>query len=151
MPKIDVQPKTNQPGSIPEIFLLIEQANKKLKKLQSQTLREANLTSSQYLILSLLGQENGQPFKDLAATLAYTPATVTGIVDTLERKGLIYRAPNPLDRRSQLVKLTEAGHAIQRSAPSLERTFRNCCASLEPAERQQLSLLLDKLIHSLDI
>lgn len=151
MPKKDAQPKYLQPGSIPEIFQLIEQANKKLKQMQSQTLREANLTSSQYLILNLLWEEDGRPFKDLAAALAYTPATVTGIVDTLERKGLVYRAPNPLDRRSQLVMLTEAGSAIQHSTPTLESIFRNCCASLEPAERQQLSRLLDKLIHSLDI
>lgn len=151
MPDYVTQLKQDQPGSIPEIFRMLEQANKKLKQLQSQTLHEANLTPPQYFVLSLLCEENGQPFKDLASALGYTPATVTGIVDTLERKGLVYRSPNPLDRRSQLVVLTEAGRAIQLSTPTLERIFRNCCTGFEPDEWKQLSLLLDKLIHSLDI
>ena len=150
MPDKDNQ-NYEQPGSIPEIFRMLEQANKKLKLLQNQALREANLTTPQYFILSLLWEEDGQPFKDLAAALGYTPATVTGIVDTLERKGLVHRSPNPLDRRSQLVMLTEAGRAIQRSTPTLERIFRNCCSGFELDERKQLSLLLDKLIRSLDI
>jgi DNA-binding MarR family transcriptional regulator len=151
MPKKDSPQKIDQPGSIPEVFHLIDKASKKLNKLQSQTLREANLTSPQYFILSLLWEKDGQPFKDLATALAYTPATVTGIVDTLERKGMVYRAPNLLDRRSQLVMLTDAGRTIQRSTPTLERIFRNCCTGFEPEERKQLSLLLEKLIRSLNI
>jgi DNA-binding MarR family transcriptional regulator len=143
-------PEAYQSGSMPEIFQLIEMVGKKLKQLQNQTLRLAHLTPPQFFILTLLWQADGRPFKDLAQALTCTRATITGIVDTLERKGLVSRAPHPSDRRSQLVQLTQAGRELQRSIPDLERMFNGCCAGLEPRESQELSRLLKKLDSSLD-
>jgi DNA-binding MarR family transcriptional regulator len=74
---------------------------------------------------------------------------MTGIVDTLERKGLVTREPNPDDRRSLLVKLTGEGWSLKDSTPTLEGIFRGCCVGLEPDEIQQLSQLLRKLNESL--
>jgi DNA-binding MarR family transcriptional regulator len=142
--------ETYQPGSLPEIFQLIEMVGKKLKQLQNQTLRLANLTPPQFFILTLLWQADGRPFKDLALALTCTRATITGIVDTLERKGLVARAPHPTDRRSQLVQLTQAGRELQSSIPDLERMFKGCCAGLAPRESQELSCLLQKLDRSLN-
>jgi DNA-binding MarR family transcriptional regulator len=139
-----------QPGSMPEIFQLIEMVGKKLKQLQNQTLRLAHLTPPQFFILTLLWQMDGRPFKDLALGLTCTRATITGIVDTLERKGLVYRAPHPSDRRSQLVQLTQEGRELQRKIPDLERMFRGCCAGLNPREGEELSRLLKKLDSSLN-
>jgi DNA-binding MarR family transcriptional regulator len=140
-----------QPGSIPEIFQLIEQVEKKLKQIQRETIKETNLTPPQYVVLTLLWEKDGRPFKELAAAVQCTRATMTGIVDTLEKKGLVTRAPNPDDRRSLLVKLTEKGESLQRSTPTLDRIFKNCCVGLAPAEARQLSQLLKKLNDSLAI
>jgi DNA-binding MarR family transcriptional regulator len=139
-----------QPGSLPEIFQLVEQASRRLRQMQSQTLRLANLTPPQFYILTRLWQADGQPFKDLAQALSCTRATITGIVDTLERKGLVNRAPHPTDRRSQLVRLTQAGKELQGSSPDLQRTFGSCCTGLEPEESLELSRLLSKLVRMLD-
>ena len=87
----------------------------------------------------------------MAAAVQCTRATMTGIVDTLGKKGLVTRAPNPGDRRSLLVELTEEGQALQRSTPTLDRIFKSCCVGLAPAEAQQLSQLLQKLNDSLAI
>jgi len=142
-------PEAYQSGSMPEIFQLIEMVGKKLKQLQNQTLRLAHLTPPQFFILTLLWQADGRPFKDLAQELTCTRATVTGIVDTLERKGLVFRAAHPTDRRSQLVQLTRTGRELQGKIPDLERMFSGCCAGLEPRESQELSRLLKKLGRSL--
>jgi DNA-binding MarR family transcriptional regulator len=74
---------------------------------------------------------------------------MTGIVDTLENKGLVTREPNPDDRRSLLVKLTEKGRSLQASTPTLDKIFRSCCVGLEAGEVRQLSQLLRKLNESL--
>lgn len=41
-----------------------------------------------------------------------TTATMTGVLDTLERRGLVARGPHPTDRRRVLVRLTPAGGAL---------------------------------------
>ena len=48
---------------------------------------------------------------DLAADLESTPRNITGLVDHLERDGLVERVPDPADRRSVRARLTEAGRA----------------------------------------
>jgi DNA-binding MarR family transcriptional regulator len=47
--------------------------------------------------------------RELVAATAQRPSTLTGVLDRLERRGLVERAANPADRRSVLVRLTPAG------------------------------------------
>jgi len=51
------------------------------------------------------------PLGALAARLHVTPRNVTGLIDHLERDGLVARVPDPGDRRSVLAHLTERGTA----------------------------------------
>ena len=51
----------------------------------------------------------GPQLSELGARLIVTRATVTGLLDSLERRGFVHRAPNPADRRSLLVEITPAG------------------------------------------
>ncbi len=141
--------ETYQPGSMPEVFQLIERIEKKLKQMERQTTRAADLTPPQYVVLRLLWEKDRRAFKELAAASYCTPATTTGIVDTLERKGLVTRQPNLDDRRSLLVALTEKGKSLQSSTSSIEMVFDDCCTSLEPNEIRQLCDLLKKLEDAL--
>lgn len=137
-------------GAMPEIFQLIEALQKRLAKFQAYTLREARLTPPQYYILSLLAEQDGRPFKALAEALACTPATMTGLVDTLEKKELVRRVPHPEDRRSLLVQLTEEGRNALQATPGLEEIFGSCCCQvLPPEETQELIRLLKKLSAAL--
>lgn len=52
---------------------------------------------------------NETTVRDLVAATAQRPSTLTGVLDRLERRGLIERAANPADRRSVLVRLTPEG------------------------------------------
>jgi DNA-binding MarR family transcriptional regulator len=146
MPKQDsTHEEEYQLGSLSEIFQLIETASKQLKRMQSQTLRASGLTPPQFFILSQLWAQDCRSFKDLADLLNCSRATITEIVDTLERKELVKRAPNPLDRRSLLVTLTAQGEALRHTTQALQGTFGDCCTGMEPAETAQLSRLLKKL------
>ena len=132
-------------GSMPEALRLIGAIEKKLGRMQRRMMQVAGLTPPQYVALSMLWEEDQRPLKELADGCHCTRATVTGIVDTLEKKGLVTRQPNPGDRRSILAKLTEKGRALQESAPSPEQMFGDCCNCLEPEETRQLIELLNKL------
>ena len=134
-----------------EVFELIDHTARNLRRIQRQTVGEVGLTPAQYGVLHLLWEQDRRPFKDFADALMCTRATITGIIDTLERKGLVVRAPNPTDRRSFLAALTDQGQALQRSTPSLDRTYDKCCSVLTPLEFQQLGFLLGKLNDSMNI
>jgi DNA-binding MarR family transcriptional regulator len=150
MMDVKVSPCPENTGSMPEILQLIDGLEKRFRLFQSYTLKESRLTLPQYYILTLLAEQDGRPFKDLAEALACTRATITGIVDTLEKKALVVRSPHPEDRRSMLVMLTEGGRSLLQSTQGLGETFENCCCELlPPDESAELSRLLKKLSDAL--
>lgn len=140
-----------QPDSLPKIFDRIGQIEKKLELMQRAITQTAGLTPAQFAVLNTLWEKDAMPFKDLATASWCTPATMTGIVDTLEKKGLVTRQANPADRRSLLVCLTPAGNSMQNQVPPMGSLFQNCCDVLTADELRQLSKLLRKLDKSLEI
>jgi DNA-binding MarR family transcriptional regulator len=76
-------------------------------------------------------------------------ATMTAVLDTLERQGWIRRTPNPDDRRSILIEITSEGRELaDRFIPGLHTVERRVLSALTPRERQQLLTLLGKVIAS---
>lgn len=71
------------------------------------------LTESRLQILTYLYFNPGHqmPLGELAAAQHLVPRTVTGLIDNLERDGLVRRVPDPTDRRSVRAQLTRAGIA----------------------------------------
>lgn len=136
--------------SLTEVFKLIDHTAKNLERIKRVTVSEADLTPPQYQILFLLWERDERPFKELANELSCSRATITGIIDTLERKRLVVRRPNPDDRRSLLATLTGKGRALQKKTPLLEQVYSNCCDGLSPQEYMLLDQLLRKLNNSLD-
>jgi DNA-binding MarR family transcriptional regulator len=76
------------------------------------------------LVLGRFGQE-GINLGRLADLMRVTPRNVTGLVDNLEKDGLVERLPDPEDRRAVRARLTTAGtkriDSIWR--PSIDRQF----------------------------
>jgi len=72
---------------------------------------------------------------------------MTATLDVLERRGWIERRPNPSDRRSVLVSITEAGRATtDQLLPGVRVVEREAMATLTPRERDQLLRLLAKVL-----
>jgi DNA-binding MarR family transcriptional regulator len=137
--------------TLPGVFQLITRLAKRLALFQRRTIRETGLTPPQYFVLSMLLDRDGIPLKDLAEASGSTRATTTGVVDTLEKKGLVIREPHPLDRRSMLVRLTDRGRRVHDTAPGTEQAFQTCCAPLEKEEMEELARLLRKLDSNLTL
>ena len=60
-------------------------------------------------VLWMLKRSGPTSLSDLASALDVSPRNITGLVDHLERDGLVERVPDPEDRRSVRANLTEAG------------------------------------------
>jgi len=136
--------------SYSQIFQQLNAAANRLKAIHRLTVQQADLTPSQYYILKLLWEKDKRPFKDLAEELICSRATITGIIDNLEKKGLLRREVNLKDRRSILAALTEKGLALKSSTPDVSSIFSSCCSGLSNQEFRQLGILLEKLNKSLD-
>ena len=85
---------------------------------------------------------------ELAERTGVTRATITGLVDTLERDGLVTRTPDPDDRRMLAVGLTARGEKLlQKVLPSHFRQLAQLMEPLSEAERKTLVRLLTKVLH----
>jgi len=135
---------------MPEVFDLIGSIAKRMERLQAQALGQANLTAAQYMVLANLREKDGRPLGELADVMRCSKSTITGVVDTMERKGLVVREPNPGDRRSHLLCLTQQGRALRRSTPELEKFFQRCGPCLDAAEFQRPRDLLSRLDHTMN-
>lgn len=84
-------------------------------------LRERHgIVTSQYEFLHYLRERPGSRVADLATEFAVGIGATSKGIDRLERQGWVARQPNPADRRSSLLVLTEEGTRLTDAA---ERTF----------------------------
>lgn len=82
----------------------------------------------------------------LAEQAGVTRATMTGLIDTLERAGMVTRSPDPADRRMLSVELTPAGTAfLEKMLPEHFRRISLLMSALSEAERRTLVRLLGKI------
>ncbi len=114
-------------------------------------LRQQHLTSSQLnalLVLRAAGSE-GLLMGEIGEKLVVTKSNVTGLVDRLERDGLVVRAEHR-DRRATVVRLTEAGaELLERAAPRHAELLAELTGCLIGEEKQTLVRLLTKLRREL--
>ena len=86
----------------------------------------------------------------LADKAGVTRATMTGLIDGLERDGLVERIFDPEDRRRISVKLTPAGQArLDAVMPDYYSRLRECMTGLSEAQRQQLHAMLDLIMSGI--
>ena len=113
----------------------------------SLTLQPLEVSRAGGLVLGIL-KDAGKPCPPnyISERLIVSRATVTGVLDTLVKRGLVRREPHPTDRRMVLVHLTKAG---SRMADKVRRTVHRGEAewmgTLSEHERAQLTALLGKL------
>ena len=72
-------------------------------------LRPLNVSAAGGLVLGILRDHGSMSPSELGERLIVTRATVTGLLDSLERRGFVRRSANPADRRSLVVEITPAG------------------------------------------
>lgn len=84
-------------------------------------LSSLDVTPIQYALLKCLWTEDMQTPSQLAQTLRLDASSITGILDRLEKKGLIERVFSRQDRRSVQVHLLESGAALQKPIETIIR------------------------------
>ena len=115
--------------------------------LNNQALAEFDLKERSYsvLILATSGLEPTQ--RELADFLSLDPSQIVALVDELEKRGLVVRAPGKQDRRAKTVTATAAGAKLHaRASAAAARAETEALDGLEAAEVATLKVLLRKAL-----
>jgi DNA-binding MarR family transcriptional regulator len=134
-----------------EAYLNLLRAGDEAYRRTEEFLQEHNMTPGRFTIMMLLYDKREaaprpQTPADLAENANVARATITGLVDTLERDGLVTREHDSGDRRMTLIHLTPKGHAALRAMlPGYFKRLAQQMAGLSESERRTLVRLLNKI------
>ncbi|MEU6933885.1 MarR family transcriptional regulator [Streptomyces sp. NPDC046385] len=103
-----------------------------------------NLTASQAKALTVL-RRGPAAMRALAETMTCDASNITGIIDRLEKRGLVRREADVSDRRVKNVILTTEGERVTDAIRAKMRTTQDGLDGLGAEERASLSLLLERV------
>lgn len=108
------------------------------------------LTPFHYLVLCCLWEEDGLSTSGIAEKLGQLGATLTGVVDRMEDRHLIYRERDPQDRRTVRIWLTPDGEKLKALLPQVgEQTVNKALEGISPEERELVAKVLDRIAANL--
>ena len=108
-----------------------------------------DITEQQWRVLRALWASDQQSAQALATQTLISPPSLVGVIDRLERRGLLVRARASDDRRVVRVGLTSAGRRLQEEvAPKVEALYEGLRGKLSEQEWDQLYAQLDKLTRA---
>jgi len=110
-----------------------------------------SVTGPQLITLQELARLGRLPVGVLAQNVHVSHPTMTGILDRLERRGLVRRTRDTQDRRRITAAVTAEGLALLEAAPSpLQDRFRSEFAKLEEWEQTQMLATLQRIATMMD-
>ena len=114
--------------------------------------KQYGLTGPQSLVLRLLIKKGALSSADLSRQMYVTPSNITGIIDRLEKKGLVERIRKQDDRRIALITLTNSGQKLGQTIPDpIEKKFVNQLADLEPEHLQIVAMAMNQILNLIDL
>jgi len=134
----------------------IEMAGHLIRRLHQQSMQVfqartqaagIDLTSVQFAALDAIAEQPGTDQASLSAAIGFDRATIGGVIDRLEQKGLVQRIVSPQDRRARQLSLTPEGRRLlAASRPVVEALQAEILAPLSPAEQARFLALAHKAL-----
>ena len=129
----------------------------KLKKAQhalrlhmDDALKEVNLTTPQYAVLSQLELETGLSNAELARRSFITAQTMHGIVANLEKRGLIKRINSMTHGRILSTALTDTGRNVVRKSHDLIKAIeKKMTSSMDQRQIQDFDKMLSQCLEKM--
>ncbi len=132
-----------------EAYRLFLKLHRLFQELNREEFRPYDLSTPQYAIL-FHASEEGVPLSTICNEILADNSNLTRMVDRLEARGLVRRAPDSGDRRVTLVQLTPAGKAlIDILRPRHRACVEERMGALDPAQLAALHDAMQTLYTSL--
>jgi DNA-binding MarR family transcriptional regulator len=131
-------------------WLYMMRVTDKLHRLEGDNLARYDLTPAQFGVLAHLSANDGIKQQELSEMLSVTKGNICGLIDRLEKLGLVVRVSDPGDRRSNHLHLTPKGEELARVVvPANEQFISDYMSVLSPEEQETLRSLLRRLDKSI--
>src|ERR671937_2001110 len=141
------RPRTSSDGEAEELWSpLVELGVAHVRNHFQRVIAELDLSPPQACALRRLEPERPLPMRDLADGLACDASNVTGIVDRLERRGLVERQVSSSDRRVKTLVVTAQGVALRERLLRRLHQVPDAVAELSPEERRLLRGVLRRIL-----
>lgn len=134
----------------PTLWLALVRAFEAMDRVARQSMTGAGLGFSDFVLLEVLLHIGPSTPTTIGEKVGLTSGSVTTAIDRLARRGLVQRDANPVDGRSRLVRLTDAGRklivpAYAAHAVDIERVI---ASALTAEQRRDLFELLRVVQHA---
>jgi DNA-binding MarR family transcriptional regulator len=136
----EIKPEVDQ---VLEAILYLYTESRRITK---ELARRVELTGPQLTVIKMLQAVGDLSLSELSERIRAQNSTVTGIIDRMEREGLVARSRSKEDRRVVHIQLTEKGARIGREiAVEPMEILRDALDGLSPAESRDLLRILTKI------
>ncbi|MEM1140645.1 MAG: MarR family winged helix-turn-helix transcriptional regulator [Pseudomonadota bacterium] len=134
----------------PRVFHLLHLAHGALFRAIDRRLREAEgIATAHQVILFTLVAEDGLSSSEVAERAGHSRSRLTGLVDTLEAKGLVERRASADDGRVNLLHVTPEGRGlIARTMAEAKGLNAMLLAPFDPAEQETISRFLQHVLET---
>ncbi|MGL5836014.1 MAG: MarR family winged helix-turn-helix transcriptional regulator [Waterburya sp.] len=129
--------------------ILLIKAAERTRELFNEKLKNLDLHSKHFGILFWLSQQDAQSQVELGERMKIDRAPMVQLIDHLEKQGLVERTPHRSDRRAHAIRITDSGREIYQQALQIAANIEaEVFSSLSQAERQQLNVLLNRIMEN---
>ena len=150
-------PLTPEPGegvnpAVAEVLTAFGELLAALRRVRGRDARQpGDLSFAQFRLLAVLEDEDGCRAGELAEQAGVSPATVSGMLDTLEQMGMVVRVRSEEDRRVVMTRLTDAGRrARDARRREVRAAFARALAGLDTHELAAAPRLLRVLADAME-
>jgi DNA-binding MarR family transcriptional regulator len=113
--------------------------------------KQVGLTGPQLIVLWEISKSGEISIGKIARAVSLGQATVTGIIDRLEKRSLVFRQRSQTDRRQMILKLTDTGATLLAKAPPImQESFIESFSQLQDWEQTMILSSLQRIVSMLD-
>lgn len=137
--------------SIEEVLVALRRVIRATDLHSKHLAKTTGLTAPQILLLQTIRDKGQMTIGELASDMNLSQATVTTILDRLEKRELVYRERSTTDKRKVHAHLTEKADDVLRSAPiPLQEQFTRQFSDLQEWEQTMIISSLQRVAHMMD-
>jgi len=134
-----------------ELARFIDFLTVRFKEREQLFASQLEVSERELALLRTLASDGPMIIKDLGARFTVPVSTMTGLVDRMEKKGLLRRAPGRRDRRSIELELTPAGSlALREHARNIEAIAEAMLRALSARDQEALISILRRVREGLE-
>ncbi len=125
---------------------LIHEVARLMKRRFEDEASMQGITLPQWKALAYISANDGITQKALAAAIDTDPMTISGVLDRLEKRGLIERYVDPTDSRAKLARILPEGDEVVRNARRIGLAmYESALDGVSPGDRETVVAVLGKM------